>query len=282
MRNFASGIFAALSFVAAAAAEPLILPLWEGPAPGWNTPTYAEERSVSPDGTVSIRNVTVPTLEVFLPPTDKSVGIGIIVAPGGGLTSLAYGKEGTNIAEWLNDNGIAAFVLKYRIAHTDGEPPRDQDALWRLRRATMPIAIADGEQAMRLVRRHAAAWGAKRIGVIGFSAGGYPTLALALASDARLRPDFTVEAYPAVPSALRVPADAPPLFLVVADDDRFGTDTSLRLYQAWHAAKVPVEMHIYARGNHGFALRKSGIPTDTWNDRLLEWMAEMGFTAKRK
>jgi acetyl esterase/lipase len=280
MRKIALLLLTIGSVFAAAAAEPQIVPLWNGVAPGWNKPAYAEEQSVSSDGTLDIRNVVDPTLAIYLPPADKNVGVGMVVIPGGGFTNLAYGKEGERIAEWLNAQGISAFVLKYRVAHTDGAPSADPRALQRLRNAAIPLGAADAAQAMRLVRQRAAEWGLTRIGAIGFSAGGYLTAALALDKDAAVRPDFAVPVYPAAPAEIDVPAGAPPLFIVQADDDRIDTVGSIRLYQAWHGAHVPVEMHLYVHGNHGFALRRNGIPTDTWNQRLIEWMGEMGFLAK--
>jgi acetyl esterase/lipase len=171
--------------------------------------------------------------------------------------------------------GIAAFVLKYRVAQTDA-PNENNPKLEERIRAVIPLAVADGLQAMRVVRNHAAEWGVARdrIGIMGFSAGGLVAIAVALDREPETRPDFLAPIYPAVPDEFTVPNNAPPLFLVHADDDRrLGTlDNSVRLYSAWKKAQLTAELHIYARGGHGFGMKKLGLPVDSWIDRFRDWL----------
>jgi acetyl esterase/lipase len=140
--------------------------------------------------------------------------------------------------------------------------------------------LADGQQAVRVVRSHAAEWGIApdRIGIIGFSAGGYVAAAVALQHDAASRPNFAAPIYPAAPPDITVPADAPPLFLAHADNDTTLStlDTTIRLYTAWKKANIPAEMHIYLKGSHGFGMRKLDLPTDTWVDRFHDWLGLEG------
>lgn len=258
---------------AAAADE---IPLWPGVAPGSESWSYSEESTVSPiDHTGSIRNVVKPTLAVHLP--TKSTGTAVMVIPGGGFQSLAYGKEGDNIAAWLNSIGVAAFVLKYRVAHT--EPGLDDTTINARTNAVVPLAIADGKQALRIIRSRAAEWGINqdRIGVMGFSAGGYLSIVLGSNYDAQTRPAFVAAIYPGSPRDLKTPSDAPPLFLAYAVDDPRVPRDSLGALNAWSKAKVPVELHAYATGGHGFALRKQKLPVNSWNERFVDWLKWAGF-----
>ncbi len=221
----------------------------------------SEEVFVGPNDTERrIRKITSPTLTVFAP--SRPNGAAIIVAPGGGFVHLAIDKEGTDVAKWLSSLGFTAFLLKYRVTLGDGDTNRK-------------AAAEDGLLAMKHVREHAAEWQVNpaRIGIVGFSAGGYVAAAAALSADPATRANFAMPVYPAVPAELAVPAGAPPLFMAVAHDDNPRiVDGTLRLYSAWKQAKVPAELHIFPRGGHGFGMRKSGAPTDTWTDRLTEWL----------
>jgi acetyl esterase/lipase len=261
------------------AAEPQVIPLWPGVAPGSESWTQ-KETTVVRDGSHSITNVTTPTLTVFPPDAKLANGTAIVVCPGGGFTQLVVDKEGTEIARWLNTLGITAFVLKYRLMMT-GDGVENDPATRRERiRPVLPLAVADGEQAVRLVRKRAAEFGVApdRIGIMGFSAGGYVTAGVAMAADATSRPNFAVPVYPAVPEQISVPANAPPLFLVHAsDDDKVDpVRHSLRLYTAWKQAQAPAELHIYASGGHGFGLRRSGQPVQGWSERFREWLDSLG------
>jgi acetyl esterase/lipase len=152
------------------------------------------------------------------------------------------------------------------------------------RKELIPLAIADGQQAVRLVRSHATEWNiaSDRIVLLGFSAGGYLTVGVALQHDAQSRPDYVAPIYPGTPGDVTAPADAPPMFIVHADDDKTVApiDHSIRLYQSWKKVGVPVEMHIYSRGGHGFGLRKRNLPVDTWTDRFRDWLDLQGLLKK--
>lgn len=147
------------------------------------------------------------------------------------------------------------------------------------------MCIADGLAAVKLVRSRADEWGVSRdrIGIMGFSAGGYLTAGVALQGGGESRPDFAAPIYPAVPEEVNPPAGAPPLFIVHADDDKTVPPirTSMRLYTAWKQIGVPVEMHIYTSGGHGFGMRKKNLPVDGWTDRLKDWLGAQGLLAAK-
>ncbi|MCU0248431.1 MAG: alpha/beta hydrolase [Bryobacter sp.] len=215
----------------------------------------------------------MPGCCVYLPPAGTANGTGVVICPGGGFRILAIDKEGIDVARWLNTLGVAAFVLKYRVMRTDVPAANPLER----RAEVIPLSVADGKRALALVRSRAAEWGVKpgRLGIMGFSAGGYVTAAVAM-SDAK--PDFAAPIYAGVPPQVTVPAGAPPLFLVHATDDRTVNvvDSTMRLFTAWKNAGVPVEMHVYAQGGHGFGMTSQNKPVDTWTARLAEWMGTLG------
>ena len=232
-----------------------------------------------PGYAVSLTNVHNPSIEVHLAPADKATGVGIIVAPGGGNTKLMVGLEGTDIAAWLNGMGISAFVERYRLRpYGSGTDAR-----------------ADTQRSIRMVRAHAKEWGVdvKRVGIMGFSAGGEQAARVALKFDAgeagsgdevarqSCRPDFAVLIYPgwAKPFDLsKVPKDAPPAFCAVAGVDDYSHATqTMDFVNAWLNAKIPVELHVYGHGGHGNGIKpRNGIPMGTWPSRFAEWMADAG------
>jgi acetyl esterase/lipase len=269
----ALALAAAFTGMASAANEPVIA-LYSGVAPGSESWTWSEQSNLSErDKTLNIRNIVAPSLTVFR--AEKPNGTAVLVIPGGGFVNLGFGKEGVDIARWYNAHGVTAFVLKYRLAQTGDEDAKDEAKRNARVEAVIPLAIADAEAAMRLIKSRAGEWGIRKLGVIGFSAGGLLAVATAT-STPDVRPDFVVPVYAGVPNAMTVTAASPPAFIVLAEDDRYGTDWSLAIYKAWHTAHAPVELHIYARGNHGFALRQNGIPTDTWTERMADWLRLMG------
>ncbi|MBK7931040.1 MAG: alpha/beta hydrolase [Bryobacterales bacterium] len=227
---------------------------------------HSEEVFIGPNDTERrIRKITSPTLTVFLP--EKPNGAAIIVAPGGGFVHLAIDKEGTDVARWLNTLGFTAFLLQYRVTLATRE-------------ASIDAGVSDGLLAVKTVRERAAEWklDPAKIGIIGFSAGGYVAASTALSADAASRPNFVMPIYPAAPAAVTAPEGAPPLFLALAHDDNPRiVESSLRIYAAWHKAKVPAELHIFPRGGHGFGMRKSGAPTDAWNGLLADWLKRQGY-----
>jgi acetyl esterase/lipase len=231
------------------------------------------------------RNVSRPTLTPYLP--HDGSGTAVIVAPGGAFHFLSMTYEGTTVAELLRDRGVAAFLLKYRLADTGTTPEDFAAALSALsaRAAGQPVsssttdqeahlrAFADGRRAVWLLREQASDWAIdrSRIGFLGFSAGAFVATAAALSEDPLERPDFVAPIYGG--AAIRpVPADAPPWFCAVAADDALCLDTCLDGFAAWRAAGVPAELHLYERGGHGFGTRPQGLPVDGWSDRFLEWM----------
>ncbi len=260
-----------------------ILPLWPGIAPGSEGWDQVEGEADLANGLHVVRNVVRPSLTLFRP--DQPNGTAVIVCPGGAWHFLAIEHEGVQVAEWLCQRGITAFVLKYRLIRTgenlDAEVAAnmaDRAKMTALRRAIEPMALADAQQAVRLVRRRASDWGLApdRIGIMGFSAGGGVTTSVALDYTPDCRPDFAAPIYAAVFEDVLTPTDAPPLFLLCANDDKMATNASLLLYNAWNAAARPVEMHIYTGGGHGFGMKKLGLPSDTWIERFADWLQGLG------
>ncbi len=249
-----------------------------------------------------LRNVSIPSLTVFRPDPARANGVGVIVAPGGGWRILAWEHEGIDVARWLAARGYAAFLLKYRLRGTPpdpaeyartsaetqasvaarlegGRPPRSLGELISdrgLQRAR-DEAAADGRRALALVRERAAEWGVKpdRIGMIGFSAGAF------LATDVAMDPGgpplaFAAPIYGGETGGRPVPADAPPLFVAVAVDDRLLFTVTRGLFDDWTDAGRPAEMHAYSRGGHGFGMAQLGLPSDSWIDRFGEWLVDQG------
>jgi acetyl esterase/lipase len=248
------------------------IPLYPGAAPGSENWTWTERQISSNSGMPIVQNVVHPVLQCYPAAKGKAVGTAMIVAPGGGFRNLMMSYEGVDIARYLNELGIDAFVLKYRLAHTDPEaktqPPAGQEA--------RELAAADGLQAVRVVRQHASEFGFKpdRLGMIGFSAGGAVILA-AVAGPPESRPNFAAAIYAAGAGTTSPPEGAPPLFIAVAADDQaVGYQGSLDLFSAWRKANYPVELHIFQTGRHGFG--KKGGGADHFMDRVAEWLKVNG------
>ena len=257
-----------------------VIPLWPGGAPGSESWDQVEEEAVMPGWNMPyVRNITQPSLIVY--PAEKANGAAVIVAPGGAFHYLAIEHEGTQVAEYLSAHGITAFILKYRVLHTGadiqkevGEFISNRDSRAAEMAELMQMTHADAQQAIRIVRQRAAEWGvdSRKVGFMGFSAGGRVTSQIALNFTPETRPDFAAPIYGAIFDEVVAPPDAPLLFLLCAQDDEMASRGSLMMYSAWKAAKRPVEMHIYARGGHGFGMRKQGLPCDTWIERFVDWL----------
>jgi acetyl esterase/lipase len=270
-----------------------VIPLYTGAAPGSESWTH-EEKEYYSDGwrTQIVANVTKPTLTAYLPATDKATGTSVVIAPGGGFYALSINSEGVDVAKWLAARGVAAFVLKYRLARSGADAVADFNAAMKapaqFSAATgpvIPLAIADGRAAVAYVRAHAAEFGLnpERVGLMGFSAGGTVATGVAFQHDSASRPAFVapIYAFTAPVNMTTVPADAGPMFVAAATDDELGlAPQSVALYSKWLAAKKPVELHMYARGGHGFGMRNQSLPTDAWIERFGEWLAVQGFTKK--
>jgi len=248
------------------------------------------------------RNVVVPTLTVVEPAPGTANGTAMIVAPGGAFHFLMIDHEGHDMARWLAGLGVTAFVLKYRLAET---PPDDADLMeFRTQlhkrlggpkpgdstppdrpdmRAIREMGEADGRQAMSFVRENASRWGIDpaRIGIAGFSAGGGVSLGAAMQFTSESRPDFAVGIYPAYPAYLSVPENAPPLFLVISDDDpQVAALSSAKLYADWHNAGSKAELHVFGNGGHGYGMLDAGFLSDIWPELLRRWLVERGFLPK--
>jgi acetyl esterase/lipase len=204
--------------------------------------------------------------------------------------ALVIDNEGTEVARYLAARGLTAFVLKYRVAHTGDDAAHEFQTLFAEKKLrdvleqAVPPAIDDGLAAVTYVRQHASELGVSpdRVGIMGFSAGGGVTTAVALHYKPEGRPAFVAPIYQGgVPMDAPVPADAPPMFIAAATDDNLGlAPASVALYQKWAAAKKSVELHMYAKGGHGFGMHKQHIPTDQWIDRFADWLAQQGFLGK--
>jgi acetyl esterase/lipase len=264
-----------------------VLSLWPDGAPGSERWQNQEKDYVfvEPWPHRITRNVTNPNLTVYLPEPAAATGTGVIVAPGGAHHFLAVDHEGHDVARWLNARGIAAFVLKYRVIQTPDDDAafleaRDNipERLRELMPTHWPLALADGQQAVRVVRQHADAWRlrADRIGIMGFSAGGHLAAGVVLAGDASSRPDFVAPIYGAIWEDISVPADAPPLFTAVASNDPIALKSCLAVYTAWQAAGRQAEIHCYAQGGHGFGMARQDLPSDGWIERFGEWLVAQG------
>ncbi len=230
-----------------------------------------------------VTNVSQPTLSVHRPDPGTSTGTAVLVIPGGAFHFLALEDEGVKVGEWLRARGITAFVLKYRVLQTTpehigrlfGESAKENHGETA---SVFPLAVADARSALTYLRAHADEFGISRtrVGVIGFSAGAMLTISLTLTSPEGLGPDFVAPLYTDVNDLMRplvVPTWAPPAFIAVASDDQLGfAPLSTELYNAWLAAGRPAELHAYAQGGHGFAMRQQGLPVDTWRERFEEWL----------
>lgn len=276
-----------------------VIPIWPGVAPGSENWTYQEVDYFSKSGARMFRNVVKPTLTVFPANPARANGTAVIICPGGGFRTLSWLSGGYDLGQWLSERGVTAFLLKYRLADTgatdeefhqrmailagveavikatagpNSPPPPDP-----VREKILPFSSADGHQAIKLVRERAAEWGValNRIGIIGFSAGGLVVSEAMLHYTVADRPDFAAPIYGAPWVNVQVPADAPPIFIAVANDDYIASWTSVHLFSEWKAAGKSAELHIFSVGGHGFNM-KNALPAHGWVDRFGEWLDVQG------
>jgi acetyl esterase/lipase len=271
-----------------------VLTIWPGAIPGAEKSTQKEIETQLPapgnHTTRLIRNVVTPTLTVFAPA--KPNGTALIVAPGGGYFGLMFNYEGTDMAEWLSARGVTAFVLKYRLLPTPvnladqsaemkqltASIQADFDNNYHKLDAGRNLAVADGKQALRYVRQHAAEWGVAkdRIGLMGFSAGAGLTMGVVLDHDVDSRPDFAAPIYGYMDDTAP-PKDAPPIFVVATQADSLvPSSRSVMIYQRWTAAHLPAELHVFEQGPHGFGTRQTGLPVDQWQSLFEQWLNSHG------
>jgi acetyl esterase/lipase len=287
------GIFCALAagIPQSPATEPtLVLPLWPGTAPGDNEPIEQEQDQTKPSENlvagkrvIRLGNVSKPTIAVYQPPVDRRTGAAVVVCPGGGYQILAMDLEGTEVCDWLNSAGVTAVLLKYRVPKRQG-----------LEKHT--AALQDAQRAIGLVRHRAGEWGIdpKKIGVLGFSAGGHLAALASNQCEPRsypvvdeadgtvCRPDFTVLIYPAyltvkeqedlIAPEFNLTTNTPPTFIAMAEDDPIRVETALFYAAALKKVNVPFELHIYPTGGHGYGLRPTKDLVTTWPQRVTDWM----------
>jgi acetyl esterase/lipase len=271
------------------------LDLWPTGVPDPAESTSVEQELRDGD-TVIVRNVSRPTLTPFLPDPADATGTAVVVAPGGGFHFLAWDYEGVEVAKRLAAQGIAAFLLKYRVADTGPTEESYRGVMSELMQRLIAEALgggvvietlapdvqkratADAEQAVRMVRQRADDWGVDpaRVGFLGFSAGAYLATELAVTGDVEARPSFVAPIYGGKPPTT-VPEDAPPLFAALAADDLLVRRKAVETAQAWMEAGRPVELHLLERGGHGFGTRTLGLPSDRWTDHLVAWLRSGGF-----
>lgn len=275
--------------------EKPVLKLWPNglPAGATELPAKSIEQLQAKQQPDRVTYVAEPSLTVYQAPEDKANGCGVVIAPGGGYYILAWEKEGLELAEWFNSLGVTAFVLKYRVPRRNPEKPHLEP-------------LQDAQRAMRLVRAKAEDFKVdpKRIGMLGFSAGGHLTAMTGMhfvtpsyeAKDRidqqSCRPDFMCPIYAAylgenyqdneasLGSLVQVTKQTPPTFLAVTSDDKMRGAQAALFYVELRKADVPAELHIYTHGGHGYGIRPTEHPVSTWHDRCEEWLKSMGFLKK--
>jgi acetyl esterase/lipase len=284
--------------VPASGGDPIVVDLWPEKVPGdvgikgRETSRIHQSPLVGP--TKLITNVSKPTLTIYRPAPDRNTGTAMVICPGGGYWDLYWELEGEEVATWLNAQGMTGIILKYRCPRRPGE----------VKTEPAPGPQLDAQRAVRLVRSRAAEWGIdpKRIGIVGFSAGGHLSLATATGFANRLyepvdavdsvscRPDFAVACYSGyikpkdrdwIRADLTIPADTPPIFLAHASDDResYGgciSENSVFMYVALRRAGIPAELHVYATGDHDFGVRQNEKLPSSWPGLCVNWLRSQG------
>jgi acetyl esterase/lipase len=285
MKFAAFAVMCMICTMSIAQTQPQLIHLWENGAPGFES--RRNEPEIAKD--YWIKNIQNPSITVYLPPKEKASGAAVLIIPGGGQRELVFNAEGRDPAIYLSNLGVAAFALKYRLAKEKGSPYKVEIH-----------AKQDAYRAMRLIRSHAAEWNIdpNRIGVLGFSAGGEIANLIAYdrgdgdanASDPidRLngKPNFQMLIYPGehfMPTT--IPSDAPPAFLLAANDDEWGCNKNvIKLLEEYETAKVPVEAHLFAHGKHAFNMgyRSNLASIKGWPQRMADWLSDNGFLAVAK
>lgn len=306
-RRSLATLVCALLLSSAPAAVAQLRPLRDIPAPhapaeeitlkaSGPSPVTAPESWIQMGNQRVVQNVSIPSLYVFLPLADKATGTAVVIAPGGGFFMLSMDSEGWSVARWLQSQGIAAFVLKYRLQpSTPGTvgllqsftklispmagPNGPSDLKTYLAKGTL-LATEDAKEAMRVVRARAAEWkiDPARIGFMGFSAGAFTALNLVYTSDRAREPAFIGVIYgPMGAPAQRVPVSPPPMWAALASDDPLLGKTDFALINAWRAKGGEVEFHLYEKGGHGFGFPgREGTTTMHWSQEFLWWLKSQG------
>lgn len=285
MKKFLPLLF--IAACAANAAEPIVVKLWPNGAPEPEGFVKPAERDIPPKDDQDVKrvtDVTDPTISIYKP--EKPNGTAVVVAPGGGYNILAIQHEGTQVCEWLNSMGVTGVLLKYRVPDRKGTKQGE-------------IPLQDAQRAMGIVRHRASEWGIKpdKIGFLGFSAGGHLCVMTTLHANERTyqrdaaleaedaTPNFSIPIYPAyltqkdgfeLKPEMKVTPQSPPICFVHAHDDRITPAGSALLYLEYKKLNLPAELHIYVKGGHGYGMKKSGQPVNSWPDRVGEWMKSSG------
>jgi acetyl esterase/lipase len=295
-----------VAWSAEGADKPLVVPLWPGKVPDDVGDIGPEKVHMSPkltrkevevtESTRLVTNVSKPTITVYRPAKDEDTGTAVLICPGGGYWNLYWELEGEEVAAWLVSQGMTGIILKYRVPRRPDEPKSEP--------ARRPLQ--DAQRAVSLVRSKAREWNIdpKRIGMVGFSAGGHLVIATATSFDKRAyepvddidkvscRPDFAIAAYSGylkvkdreeLAPGVRIPAGTPPIFLVHGGADIISPpENSVLMYMALKRAGVPAELHVYAGASHDFAVRKVDHPCSTWTDRCIDWLRQQEFLKQAK
>lgn len=279
-------------------ADTTTLELWPGGAPGSQTAngpehdtTTVTDREVAGRRVTRIGDVSDPTITLYRAPADRNSGAAVVVFPGGGYRILAIDLEGSEVCSWLNSIRVNCVLLKYRVPDS-GPYPKSS------------AALQDAQRALGMVREHASQWqiDPHRIGVLGFSAGGHLAAAISTHYDKRLygpvdgadqlscRPDFAIVIYPGYLAiaeknfefnpAIPVTSKIPPTFLVQAEDDPVHVENAVEYFLALKHAGVPAELHVYAKGGHGYGLRRTDLPVTTWPEAAERWLRTIGAMAE--
>ncbi len=284
---------AAALLIGSSALAQQVLPLWpaDGSVRAADRPehdtTTDKDNLIAGKRLQRITDVSTPTVALYRAPTGTNTGAAVVVFPGGGYRILAYDLEGTEVCEWLNASGVTCVLLKYRVPEAGPFPRHTED-------------LADAQRAVRMTRQHAADWGVdpKRVGVLGFSAGGHLAAVLSNHADEKVyaagdaadrlsaRPDFAIIVYPGglvhSPESMQLGeevqpgAKTPPTFLVQAEDDPVHVENTTAYFAALKTAKVPVEMHVFAQGGHGYGLRRTKLPVTDWPRLAISWLLTIG------
>jgi len=254
--------------------------LWADGAPGSEGKTASESLVPRDDGIRRIATIHKPSITVHLPSKETATGAAVLILPGGGHRYLSIDNEGHAVARWLAERGVAGLVVKYRLAREDGSTYRVEEH-----------AVADAVRAVRVARHHAKEWNIdpERIGMMGLSAGGQLVFYAATHFDAgkaeaadaiereSSRPAFQGLIYSGGPIGdAEPPKDTPPAFLCVAFDDKTPAKNAIDLFQRLRDAGATVELHVYAKGGHGFGMRDRPLPITAWMTRFHEWMTDQG------
>ncbi len=276
------------------AADKPVIKLWPDGLPEGSDQIPPDRAAAARKKTTEERIAFVdsPSITLFRAPRDKANGCGLIICPGGGYNILAWPKEGLEIAEYFNSVGVTCAVLQYRVPRRNPDLPHAEP-------------LQDAQRAIRVMRTRAKEWGidSKRVGILGFSAGGHLTTMAGLhwskptysrvddADDLSARPDFICPIYPAyyadenkpgpLSDLMKVTKETPPTFIAVTNDDKLRGYNAAQFYIELKKVGVSAELHIYHKGGHGYGIRPSDKPVSTWHHRCAEWMKVAGFLTKK-